>query len=158
MLFLPAVLYVQRARESLLAVLSEFEICLSATTRSGPASDATSFKPYPPPFLLLKMPVGLGYDESGSLATYFALTFLSLALVPSTYWTFRSGGAPPFSFPPAPSLFWLCLTLPRLPFLNSGKTQKNVVNVIPVPEVKRKARKVKLFGKTKSKGRSVSKK
>lgn len=88
------------ARVSLLAILSEFEISLSATTRSGPASDATSFLPDPPSFFLSfsKMPVGLGYDESGSLATYFALTFLSLALVPSTYWTFRSGGAPPSRF------------------------------------------------------------
>jgi preprotein translocase subunit Sec63 len=34
---------------------------------------------------------GLGYDEQGSLATYFVLTFLSLVLLPSTLWTVKSG-------------------------------------------------------------------
>lgn len=32
---------------------------------------------------------GLGYDEQGSLATYFVLTFLSLALFPSTFYSFK---------------------------------------------------------------------
>lgn len=43
-----------------------------------------------------RMPGGLGYDEQGSLATYFALTFLSLAIIPSTIWSLRPSG--PFSF------------------------------------------------------------
>lgn len=33
---------------------------------------------------------GLGYDEQGSLATYFVLTFLSLVLIPSTLWSFKA--------------------------------------------------------------------
>ena len=40
---------------------------------------------------------GLSYDESGSLAAYFGLTFLSLILIPSTLISlkrglFKSGG------------------------------------------------------------------
>lgn len=77
------------------------------------------------------MPAGLGYDEQGSLATYFALTFLSLALVPSTLWSFRGQG---------------------------DKAHKKAVNDLPVPEQRRQAQKARLFGRPKRKGRAVSRK
>jgi translocation protein SEC63 len=35
------------------------------------------------------MAPGMSYDESGSLANYFGVTFLALILVPSTYYAFK---------------------------------------------------------------------
>lgn len=35
------------------------------------------------------MAPGISYDESGSLANYFGVTFLALILVPTTYLTFK---------------------------------------------------------------------
>jgi len=120
------------------------------------------------------MPGGLGYDEQGSLATYFALTFLSLAIIPSTLWSLRSTGAAPpsveplapsvppgMSAPPAPPLHASpdplvfaphFLSAPRPP----DKSQKKAINELPVPEKRRKAQKARLFGRAKAKGRAVS--
>jgi hypothetical protein len=35
------------------------------------------------------MAPGISYDESGSLANYFGVTFLALVLVPVTYFSFK---------------------------------------------------------------------
>ena len=62
--------------------------------------------------LIASMPGGLGYDEQGSLATYFALTFLSLAIVPSTVWSLRSAGPSCILRPLARSLTHSLTTFP----------------------------------------------
>jgi translocation protein SEC63 len=44
------------------------------------------------------MAPGMSYDDSGSLANYFGVTFLALILVPVTYFSFkpdRKGESPP---------------------------------------------------------------
>lgn len=66
-------------------------------TASGPSDVTPNAFTHPttlvsfPLLLFCAMAPGLGYDEQGSLATYFVLTFLSLVLLPSTLWTVKSG-------------------------------------------------------------------
>ncbi|KAL7413088.1 Sec63 Brl domain-containing protein [Mrakia frigida] len=75
---------------------------------------------------------GLGYDEQGSLATYFVLTFLSLVLIPSTLWSFKAS--------------------------ISKKSPRKTGNEVVISSTKRKEQRERIFGRPKRKSKGVSKK
>ncbi|CDZ98614.1 Molecular chaperone (DnaJ superfamily) [Phaffia rhodozyma] len=78
------------------------------------------------------MAPGLGYDEQGSLANYFLITFITIALVPTTFFTFKSQLQP--------------------------ANVKALTDGLAVPESRQRASREKIFGKQKSKKKGISKK
>lgn len=100
------------------------------------------------------MAAGLGYDEQGSLSNYFLLTFLTLALIPTTFYTFKPSGA---SGTPSPSL---PLPIPRrsIFFHPPAKTKKANDHSLPVSPSRQKVLREQIFGKSKSKRKGISKK